>query len=101
MARKNSSDKIKDLQRQMKKIEQQLKEQEKKRDEELGKIFREEWGIEDSNTARLIIESLRSDVEKIIKSSEDTLVSSEIENPTNESKDESKTIKTLVSQSST
>ena len=101
MARKNSSDKIKDLQRQMKKIEQQLKEQEKKRDEELGKIFREEWGIEDSNTARLIIESLKSDVEKIIKSSEDNLVSSEIENPINESKDESKTIETLVSQSST
>ena len=101
MARKNSSDKIRDLQRQMKKIEQQLKEQEKKRDEELGKIFREEWGIEDSNTARLIIESLKSDVEKIIKSSEDNLVSSEIENPINESKDESKTIETLVSQSST
>ncbi|MFZ0447156.1 MAG: hypothetical protein WAM95_21500 [Bacillus sp. (in: firmicutes)] len=101
MARKNSSDKIKDLQRQMKKIEQQLKEQEKKRDEELGKIFREEWGIEDSDTARLIIESLKSDVEKIIKSSEDNLVSSEIENPNNESKDESKKIETLVSQSST
>lgn len=96
MARKNSSDKIKDLQNQMKKIEQQLKEQEKKRDEELGKIFREEWGIEDSNTAHLIIESLKSDVEKIIKSSEENVVSDEIKNSPNESK----TIETLVSQPS-
>ena len=100
MARKNSSDKIKDLQNQMKKIEQQLKEQEKKRDEELGKIFREEWGIEDSNTAHLIIESLKNDVEKIIKSSEENVVSVEIKNPPNESKDESKQIETLVSQAS-
>ncbi|MFD4931828.1 hypothetical protein ACFWMS_23570 [Peribacillus butanolivorans] len=67
MARKNPADRIKDLQDQMKKLEQQLKEQEKKRDEELGKIFREEWGIEDSETARLIIDSLKSDVETLIK----------------------------------
>jgi hypothetical protein len=100
MARKNSSDKIKDLQKQMKKIEQQLKEQEKRRDEELGKIFREEWGIEDSDTARLIIESLKSDVEKIIKSSEENTDSMEIKNPSNESKDESIKIETLVSQNS-
>lgn len=88
MARKNPSDKIKDLQDQMKKIEQQLKEQEKKRDEELGKIFREEWGIEDSETAKLIINTLKSDVDKLIK----TLDSKP-------NTDDSK-VKDLVSQSS-
>ena len=70
MARKNPADRIKDLQDQMKKLEQQLKEQERKRDEELGKIFREEWGIEDSETARLIIESLKSDVDALINTQE-------------------------------
>lgn len=98
MAKKNSTDKIKDLQKQMKKIEQQLKEQEKKRDEELGKIFREEWGIQDSDTARLIIKSLKNDVEKLVKSPEEIVISSEIQNSNNETIDESKKTETLVSQ---
>lgn len=92
MARKNSADKIKDLKEQMKKIEQQLKEQEKKRDEELGKIFREEWEIEDSETAFFIIKSLKSDVDKLKKTFETNVDSSMQKNP-----DESKT-ETKVSQ---
>jgi cell division protein YceG involved in septum cleavage len=68
MARKNSADKIKDLKEQMRKIEQQIREQEKKRDEELGRIFREEWSIEDSETAHYIINSLKSEVDRLIKS---------------------------------
>jgi hypothetical protein len=92
MARKNSADKIKDLKEQMKKIEEQLKEQEKKRDEELGKIFKEEWGIEDSNTAFFIIKSLKNDVDKLKKSFETNEDNNIQKNP-----DESKT-ETKVSQ---
>ncbi|CAI8917142.1 hypothetical protein [Priestia megaterium] len=68
MAKKDPAKKINDLKEQMKKLEQQLKEQEKKRDEELGKLFREEWDINDSETARLIIESLKSDVDSLKES---------------------------------
>lgn len=99
MARKNATDKIKNLQEQMKKLEQQIKEQEKKRDEELGKIFRVEWGIEDSDTARLIIDSLKSDVEKLIKSAEQNINSNQNKNSFNESKDESTKVENYVSQS--
>lgn len=70
MARKNSTDKIKGLQEQIRKMEQKLKEEQRKRDEELGKIFREEWNIEDAETAQLIIQSLRNDVEKLIQSAQ-------------------------------
>ncbi|MED4587859.1 hypothetical protein [Priestia flexa] len=68
MARKDAATKINELEEQMKKIERQLKQQMKKRDEELGKLFREEWGIEDSNTAKLIIDSLKSDVNSLKES---------------------------------
>ncbi|MBU8855368.1 MULTISPECIES: hypothetical protein [Priestia] len=68
MAKKDPARKILDLKEQMKKLEQQLKEQERKRDEELGKLFREEWDINDSETARLIIESLKSDVDSLKES---------------------------------
>lgn len=68
MAKKDPARKILDLKEQMKKLEQQLKEQERKRDEELGKLFREEWDIHDSETARLIIESLKSDVDSLKES---------------------------------
>lgn len=89
MARKNAADKIKDLKEQMKKIEQQLKEEEKRRDEELGKIFREEWGIEDSETAFFIIKSLKSSVDKLKKSFE-TNEDSNIQKNPDESKNETK-----------
>ena len=73
----------------MKKIEQQLKEQEKKRDEELGKIFREEWGIEDSDTAFFIINKLKSDVDKLKKTFE-TNEDSNTQKNLDESKSETK-----------
>jgi hypothetical protein len=95
MARKNSADKIKDLKEQMKKIEQQLKDQEKKRDEELGQIFREEWGIEDSETAFFIIKSLKNDVDKLKKGFEANGESNTQKNP-DESKPETK-VSQLVS----
>jgi hypothetical protein len=94
VARKTSADKIKDLQLKMKKLEEQIKEEAKKRDEELGKIFREEWGIEDSDTARLVINSLKSDVEKLING-----VPMDPQPQTLETKDESKIDETKVSQS--
>lgn len=68
MAKKDPAKKILDLKEQMKKLEQQLKEQERKRDEELGKLFREEWDINDSETARLIIDSLKSEVDSLKES---------------------------------
>jgi ATP-dependent Lon protease len=89
MTRKNAADKIKDLKEQMKKIEQQLKEEEKKRDEELGKIFREEWEIEDSKTAFFIIKSLKSDVYKLKKTFEANEDSNIQKNP-DESENETK-----------
>ena len=95
MARKNAANKIKDLKEQMKKIEQQLKEEEKKRDEELGKIFREEWGIEDSDTAFFIIKSLKNDVDKLKKTFK-TNEENQLQKNLDESKNETK-VSQLVS----
>lgn len=75
----------------MKKIEQQLKKQERKRDEELGKIFRDEWGIEDSKTAHFVIQSLKSDVTKLIKAFEDK-ENSEITKQNSDESSESETV---------
>ena len=98
MAKKNSTDKIKDLQKQMKKLDQQIKEQERKRDEELGKIFREQWGIEDCETAKLIIDTLKSEVESLKQSTKTNEVNEPI-NTLTPIPDESDKKETVVSSS--
>ena len=83
MARKSAADKVRELQEKMKVLEEQLKEEERKRDEELGKIIRIEWDIEDSETARIIITSLKSEVEKIKRNIEVGNNQNESSNSTN------------------
>ncbi|KYG33495.1 hypothetical protein ACU3L3_14480 [Priestia endophytica] len=80
MPRKDPAKKIDSIQEQIKKLQEQLKEQERKRDEELGKIFREEWGIEDLETAQLIISELKPKVETLLNQSEVEEVQSEQSN---------------------